>query len=81
MFFGRDPHVPFHGINIFHSEEDEAYIADIPDLEFCSAVGRTPAEALAELQRARSAWIDAAKAAGKPIPTPKYRPDIYQTPS
>lgn len=68
-------------INVFYSEEDEAYIADIPDLEFCSAVGRTPAEALAELERARSAWIDAAKATGKPIPTPKYRPDIYETPS
>lgn len=68
-------------INIFYSEEDEAYIADIPDLEFCSAVGRTPAEALAELELARSAWMDAAKAAGRPIPPPKYRPDIDQTPS
>lgn len=63
-------------INIFYSEEDEAYIADIPDLEFCSAVGRTPAEALAELELARSAWIDAAQATGKPIPAPKYRPGV-----
>lgn len=68
-------------INIFYSEEDEAYIADIPDLEFCSAVGRTPAEALAELELARSAWMDAAKATGKPIPPPKYRPKVDQTPS
>jgi predicted RNase H-like HicB family nuclease len=33
-------------INIFYSEEDEGYIADIPDLEACSAFGKTPAEAL-----------------------------------
>ena len=32
-------------INIFYSEEDEGYIADIPDLSYCSAFGETPAEA------------------------------------
>lgn len=68
-------------INIFYSEEDKAYVADIPDLQFCSAVGRTPAEALAQLERARCAWIEAAKAVGKPIPAPKYRPTIYETTS
>jgi len=36
-------------INIFWSEEDEGYIADIPDLVACSAFGNTPAEALAEV--------------------------------
>jgi predicted RNase H-like HicB family nuclease len=61
-------------INIFYSEEDEGYIADIPDLRFCSAFGNTPAEALAELEIARAAWLDAACAEGKPIPEPKYRP-------
>jgi predicted RNase H-like HicB family nuclease len=40
-------------INIFYSEEDEGYVADIPDLE-------------------------AARAEGKPVPSPKYRPAIYQ---
>ncbi len=34
-------------INIFYSEADGGYIADIPDLEYCSAFGATPAEALA----------------------------------
>ncbi len=66
-------------INIFYSEEDEGYIADIPDLEFCSAFGETPAEALAELELARDAWLEAARAEGKPIPEPRYRPVIYQT--
>ena len=36
-------------INIFYSEEDDAYIADIPDLKYCSAHGTTPEEALAEV--------------------------------
>ena len=67
----------FH-INIFYSEEDEGYIADIPDLDACSAFGASPAEALAEVQQAKEAWLGAAKAAGKPIPEPRYRPAIYQ---
>ena len=40
-------------INIFYSEEDRGYIADIPDLKACSAFGRTPEEALRELKRPR----------------------------
>ncbi len=67
----------FH-INIFYSEEDEGYIADIPDLEACSAFGESAAEALAEVQQAKEAWLGAARAAGKPIPEPRYRPAIYQ---
>ena len=66
-------------INIFYSEEDGGYIADIPDLESCSAFGRTPEEALAEVERAAAAWLEAARQAGKPIPLPRYRPLIYQT--
>jgi predicted RNase H-like HicB family nuclease len=65
-------------INIFYSDEDGGYIADLPDLETCSAFGSTPEEALAELEQARSAWLEAAKEAGKPIPEPRYRPAIYQ---
>jgi predicted RNase H-like HicB family nuclease len=65
-------------INIFYSDEDEGYIADIPDLESCSAFGETPEEALRELELARTAWIEAAKKEGKSIPSPSYRPLIYQ---
>lgn len=65
-------------INIFYSEEDGGYIADIPDLEACSAFGETPEVALAEVERAKEAWLEAARKAGKPIPTPRYRPIIYQ---
>lgn len=65
-------------INIFYSEEDEGYIADIPDLKFCSAFGSTPEEAVREVIIAKTAWLAAALAEGKPIPQPKYRPIIYQ---
>jgi predicted RNase H-like HicB family nuclease len=65
-------------INIFYSEEDEGYIADIPDLEACSAFGATPEEALRELETAKKAWLETARQAGKPIPEPRYRPVIYQ---
>lgn len=68
-------------INIFYSEDDEGYIADIPDLRFCSAFGSTPEEALRQVQIAKVAWIEAARAEGKSIPTPKYKPIIYQTAS
>jgi predicted RNase H-like HicB family nuclease len=68
-------------INIFYSEDDGGYIADIPDLESCSAFGDTPDEALHEVQKAKSLWIEAAKLGGKPIPPPKYRPVIYQAQS
>jgi predicted RNase H-like HicB family nuclease len=65
-------------INIFYSKDDGGYIADIPDLESCSAFGETPEQALAEVERAKEAWLAAAREAGKPIPPPRYRPLIYQ---
>jgi len=68
-------------INIFYSEEDGGYIADIPDLEACSAFGNTPEEALSEVEIAKQAWLEAAKAEGRAIPQPLYRPVIYQVPA
>jgi len=65
-------------INIFYSEEDGGYIADIPDLGACSAFGATPEEALKEVQKAKELWLQAARAESKPVPPPKYRPVIYQ---
>ena len=64
-------------INIFYSDEDQAYVADIPDLEGCSALGDTPDEALAQLEVARQAWLATARESGRPIPPPSYRPAIY----
>lgn len=65
-------------INIFFSEEDGCYVADIPDLEYCSAFGATPEEALAEVKSAKEVWITVARESGKAIPEPRYRPMIYQ---
>ena len=65
-------------INIFYSEEDQDYIADLPDLHYCSAFGETPMEALRELEIAKKLWLETAQAEGKPIPLPTYRPIIYQ---
>jgi predicted RNase H-like HicB family nuclease len=64
-------------INVFYSDEDGAYVADIPDLEACSALGSTAEEALAEVERAKQAWLAAAREAGKQVPEPRYRPAIY----
>jgi predicted RNase H-like HicB family nuclease len=65
-------------INVFYSEEDRGYIADIPDLKHCSAFGNTQEEALKEVLKAKEAWLDVARKRGKPIPEARYRPLIYQ---
>jgi predicted RNase H-like HicB family nuclease len=64
-------------INVFYSEQDGGYIADIPDLESCSAFGLTPQEALSEVLRAKDAWLSAARERSVPIPKPRYRPALY----
>jgi len=65
-------------INIFYSENDEGYIADIPDLKFCSAFGKTPNQALAELLIAKKIWLEAAIETNREIPKAVYRPLTYQ---
>ena len=66
-------------LNIFYTDEDRGYIADIPGLDSCSAFGRTPEEALRQVQIAKTAWLASAKKLRKPIPRPRYRPAIYHT--
>lgn len=65
-------------VSVFYSEEDGGYIADIPDLEFCSAFGDTPEEAVREVQVAKELWLETARAEGIPIPPPRYFPAHYQ---
>ena len=65
-------------INIFYSKEDEGYIADIPDLKYCSGFGLTEKEALQEVLKAKAVWLEAAEIEGKPIPEARYKPVIYQ---
>ncbi len=63
-------HSDYH-INIFYSDEDGGYIADIPDLDACSAFGSTPDEALAQVKKDKEAWLAAARESGKPVPSPR----------
>ena len=65
-------------INVFYSDDDDGYIADIPDLKYCSAYGSTPEAALREVLVAKEAWLEAARENNKPIPPPRYRPVIYE---
>ena len=65
-------------INIFYSQDDECYVADIPDLQYCSAFGDTPLEALQQVEIAKSMWLETARKYSDPIPEPTYRPTIYQ---
>ena len=64
-------------INVFYCDEDGCYLVDIPDLEACSAFGKTPEEAVAAVNEAKEAWLAAAREDGRPIPPPRYRPAIY----
>jgi predicted RNase H-like HicB family nuclease len=64
-------------INVFYSEKDECYVADIPDLRFCSALGSTPQAAVREVVRAKKAWLKTALEEGRNIPKPRYRAGIY----
>jgi predicted RNase H-like HicB family nuclease len=60
-------------INIFYSEKDKGFIADIPDLKFCSAFGNTPQEAVQEVMVALELWFEEAKANHTEIPEPRYK--------
>lgn len=63
-----------YAIIVFWSEDDDAWVADVPDLKSCSAFGDTREEAVAEAGIAIEAWIAAARDAGLDIPEPRYQP-------
>lgn len=58
---------------IYWSADDEAFVADVPELPGCTAHGPTPADALASAQDAISLWLDTAAEFGDPVPEPKGR--------
>lgn len=60
-------------INIFYSDEDDSYIADVSDLKCCSAFGKTLAKALNVVELAKKDWLAQAKKIGKPILKARYR--------
>jgi predicted RNase H-like HicB family nuclease len=60
-------------IIMYWSEEDQAVIAEVPELPGCIADGATYQEALANVQVIITEWIDTAKELGRPIPQPRGR--------
>jgi len=58
---------------IYWSDEDQAFVAEAPELPGCCAHGPSQEAALASAQQAIQLWIDTAKEFGDPIPTPKGR--------
>jgi predicted RNase H-like HicB family nuclease len=65
---------PHYHINVFWSAEDGRWIADVPDLKYCSAHGATPSEAVDEVRVAIELWLETARDTGTVIPEPQYRP-------
>ncbi|MCL5005829.1 MAG: type II toxin-antitoxin system HicB family antitoxin [Acidobacteria bacterium] len=64
---------PRYEVIIYWSEEDQAFIAEVPELPGCAADGKTYHEALANVEVVIEEWIETAKELGRPIPQPKGR--------
>ena len=60
-------------IIIYWSEDDQTFVAEVPELAGCAAHGATPADALQEALIATTLWIDTAREFGDPVPAPKGR--------
>jgi predicted RNase H-like HicB family nuclease len=58
--------VTAYPIQVYWSDEDRAWVADVPDLPFCTAHEPAPHEAVAEVEQAVAAWLEGAKAPGAP---------------
>ena len=71
--------VSHYHINVFYSDEDGAWVADIPDLQYCSAFGATAEAAVAEVEKARELWLEVARDSGKSVPEARYRPAVHQS--
>ena len=65
-------------ILVFWSDEDQAYIADIPDRKTCYAWGNTTEEDLREVLLAKEAWLEVARKHGKQVPEPRLTPALCQ---
>jgi predicted RNase H-like HicB family nuclease len=64
-------------IILYWSAEDNAYIAEVPELSGCMADGATYAEALHQAERVIHEWIDTAQELGRPIPAPQGRKFVH----
>ena len=64
-------------IIIYWSNEDDCFIAEVPELSGCMAHGNNQNEALENVQQAIQLWIDTAKEFSDPIPEPKGEKLLY----
>jgi len=64
---------PKYEVIIYWSEEDQAFIAEVPELPGCAADGKTYREALVNVEVVIEEWIETANELGRPIPQPKGR--------
>ncbi len=62
-----------YAIEIFYSEEDEGFIAIVPELPGCSAFGETEERTLQEVKIAMPLWLEAAREIGRAISVPQKR--------
>jgi len=67
-----------YAIEIFYSDEDEGFVAVVPELPGCSAFGETEEEALAEVKVAIDLWLDTARKEGREIPEPSGREHLRE---
>jgi len=65
--------MPKYEVIIYWSEEDQAFIAEVPELPGCAADGETYQQALASAEVIIQEWLETAKELGRPIPAPKGR--------
>jgi predicted RNase H-like HicB family nuclease len=64
---------PKYEVIIYWSADDEAFIAEVPELPGCAADGKTRREALSSVETVIQGWIETATELGRPIPQPKGR--------
>jgi predicted RNase H-like HicB family nuclease len=62
-----------YAVIIYWSDEDDAFVAEVPELEGCAAHGESADKALANCQEAMQLWIDTAVEFGRAVPEPKGR--------
>jgi predicted RNase H-like HicB family nuclease len=70
---GRRSDLTKHEITLYWSDEDQAFIAGVPELAGCAADGATRQEALANVEIVIAEWLETARELGRPIPEPKGR--------
>ncbi|HEX3070172.1 MAG TPA: type II toxin-antitoxin system HicB family antitoxin [Thermoanaerobaculia bacterium] len=64
---------PRYELIIYWSDEDDSFVAEVPELPGCAADGASYAEAVVNVETAISLWVDTARELGRPIPAPRGR--------